>query len=294
MKNATSLFPKRKERMNKGDCGRVLALCSSYAQGGLCMCGAEYFVCRAAFLVGAGLVEAYTPSKNYPSLASLVPEAVFNVYGEETGICAESLVRSIEKADAVVLGCGIGTSENARKIVEITLKNAKSPLVIDADALNILSECPDLWKCLSAEQRKRTVITPHMKEMSRLCGASVGDILDSPRRYAEKFAAELGVCVLLKDHETVVTDGKETYINKSGNPGMATAGAGDVLAGVIGGFLAQRDLSSHISLAESVSACAYLHGRAGDIAAERVGEYSLVARDILKALVSAVLENSER
>lgn len=291
MDNVKSLFPKRKERINKGDCGRVLALCSSYAEGGLCMCGAGYFVCRAAYLTGAGLVHAYIPDANYASLAALVPESVFTVYKD--GICEDTLVSAIKKADCIVLGCGLGTGEIAERIVGITLNSADCPIVIDADALNILAKKPHMWELLSREQRAKTVITPHMMEMSRLCGASVEDILTSPRAYAERFADDKGVCVLLKDHETIITDGERTHINKSGNAGMATAGSGDVLAGIIGGFLAQGMLAEGKSLAETVAAGAYIHGLAGDIAASRIGEYSLTARDILDCIPSAILKISE-
>ena len=278
------LFPRLPDRANKGSMGRVLCICSSYDKRGLSMCGAAYFAAMAAYRCGAGIVEVFTARKNYEALASCVPEAIFSLYEYEEGseaVCAR-LAEEIGKADAVVLGCGLGKSEMSQKIVECTLKNVRQPLLIDADGLNIISENSSLWSLLNSNQRKRTVITPHPGEMMRLCGRSIEDILGNTVQVSSSFALEKGIVCLLKDHNTVISDGELVYINQSGNPGMATAGMGDILAGIIGAMLARVKDDSDTLRAAAVGA--YLHGLAGDLAAERVGQYSLVASDLLSQI----------
>jgi NAD(P)H-hydrate epimerase len=289
-----ALFPPLPERTNKGDRGRVLMICGSYDPCGLSMCGAAYFAAKAAYRCGAGIVEIFAPKENYPSLASLVPEAVFSLYGsdEPADIVTKRLASEMEKCDSVVLGCGLGRSELAKKIVETALKKISVPLLIDADGLNILSENESLWALIGEEQRSMTVITPHMGEMSRLTGKSIPEILSEPVRAAMDFAREKGVICLLKDHNTVISDGSVVYINQSGNPGMATAGMGDVLAGIVGSLMAGMKKSlknvpkSDVLL--RVAAGAYLHGCAGDLAAEKIGQYSLMASDVLDKISSVI------
>lgn len=288
-----ALFPRPDERVNKGDMGRVLLVCGSYDPSGLAMCGAAYFCAKAAYRCGAGIVEIFTPRENYASLASLVPEAVFSLYGyeENCDAVAARLAASVGKSDAVVLGCGLGRSALSGEIVRAVLGSVSCPLLIDADGLNILSEDGGIWSLLSKEQRSRTVITPHPGEMARLCGRMISDILDDTVGVARGFAEEQGIICLLKDHNTVVSDGEVVYINQSGNAGMATAGMGDVLAGVIGALLARAYggcEKSEILLRAAVGA--YLHGRAGDLAAARLGQYSLNSSDLLAEIPSAIGE----
>ena len=283
-----AVFPKLPDRANKGSMGRVLCICGSYNGQGSAMCGAAYFAAMAAYRCGAGIVEVFTPRKNYESLASLVPEAVFSLYEydeDENDVCAR-LIESIKKSDSVVLGCGLGKSEMARALVSATLQNVKCPLLIDADGLNIISEDNDLWNHLCPEQRKQTVITPHPGEMARICKKSVKEILESTIETACEISRKYGVICLLKDHNTVITDGELVYINQSGNPGMATAGMGDLLAGIIGALLSR--VKSNGDMLFAVSAGAYLHGLAGDNAAEITGQYSLVASDALAQISRCV------
>ena len=185
----------------------------------------------------------------------------------------------------------------ARALVATVLKKAAVPMVIDADALNIMSENAELWSLIGTEQRKRTVITPHVGEMSRLCGATIRDLLDYPVDHAASFARKYGVVCLLKDHRTVITDGDRVYLNNSGNPGMASAGMGDLLAGVMGGLLSRKTVADWAD-AERIgeneilyrtAVGAYLHGYAGDLACMKVGEYSLVTGDLLLEIPSAIM-----
>lgn len=299
----SALFPPLDKRINKGAAGRVLCVCGSYDGTGGAMCGAAYFSAAAAYKCGAGIVEIFTHRKNYEALASLIPEAVFSLYDtdkESTDTVCSRLAIRIAKADCVVLGCGLGKSTLSQGIVKTTLENVACPLVIDADGLNIVSEDKALLSLLSDEQKQRTVLTPHPGEMSRLCALSIADILSDIAGTAASFASKYGVICLLKDNKTVITNGKTTFINQSGNPGMASAGMGDVLSGVIGALLSRGTVSQSVS-EERLSLCptlfrtataAYIHGLAGDIAAEELGEYSLTASDVVRSL-SRVIKSHE-
>lgn len=295
------LFYKRPERMNKGDAGRVLCVCGSYDGNGMSMCGAAYFAAMAAYRCGAGIVEIFTARENYSALAQRVPEAVFSLYGageDKSDVCAR-LESSIAKADSVVLGCGLGQGDMAKAIVMAALRAAKSPLLIDADGLNILSQNSDMWQKMSAEQRARTLITPHPGEMSRLSGLSIGEILNDTVKAAIDYSKDKGIVCLLKDHRTVITNGIDVFVNHSGNAGMATAGSGDVLAGIIGALLARSDFAEYADAQRMTdngvlyraAVGAYLHGLAGDAAKGKIGEYSMVASDILHEISGIISQN---
>lgn len=295
--DVSALFPQLPERANKGSCGRVLCICGSYESNGSAMSGAAYFAASAAYKSGAGIVRIFTRSENYVPIASNLPEAVYSLYGGEekqTDVISR-LEYELAHVDSVVVGCGLGKSELSRKMVRTVLRSASCPLVVDADALNIIAE-DDLWSLMSKEQAVRTVITPHMGEMSRLCGAKIEDILLSPAKYATELSLERGVVCLLKDHRTVISDGKTVYINQSGNAGMASAGMGDLLAGVIGAILsrktvaewADRERIGENELLYRAAVGAYVHGRAGDLASAKVGEYSLTSSDLLSDICNVI------
>ena len=188
-----------------------------------------------------------------------------------------------ERADACIIGCGLGQTAAARAILGDALRNKKEglPTVIDADGLNLLSKNPSLMK-----YAKGAVITPHFLEASRLTGLSVSEISENTERVAREFAKKHALVCVLKDHNTVISDGGEDiFVNKRGNSGMATAGSGDVLAGIIGGILAQasrREIKERDVIYAALGV--YIHSVAGDVAAERLGEYSLMASDIIDAI----------
>ena len=292
MKN---LFARLPDRTNKGDMGRLLVICGSYDARGTSMCGAAYFCAAAAYRTGAGIVEIFTPRENYSALASLVPEAVFSLYGydEDADVVRARLTEAVRRSDAVVIGCGLGKSPMARDIVKHTLTVVGCPLIIDADALNIISEEEGIWGLLNEKQRAQTVITPHPGEMSRLCGKSISDILSDVGGAARDFAAMHGLVCLLKDHHTAISDGERVYLNQSGNAGMASAGMGDLLAGIIGALLARgaKNNFKNSDVFGCVTAGAYLHGLAGDLAADKVGEYSVTASVVLSELSAAIMQN---
>ena len=261
-------LPSRPELSNKYTFGKVLCVCGSYG-----MAGASYLSALGAYRAGAGLVEIFAPEENRVILQTLIPEAVLRIY-DQSSLDTNPLLDAMEKCDSIVIGCGLGRSNASLSILRTVLKNSKVPTVIDADALNLISEHPVLTKYIGGK-----IITPHIKEMSRLCDLDIDKILESPKETAYSYAKAHGVICVLKDHHTVVSDGTErVYINKSGNSGMATGGSGDVLAGIIGALAAQ----SHLSLTKFNAAAlgVYIHGRAGDAAAEKHGEYGVMASDI--------------
>lgn len=270
-------LPKREPRSHKGSFGRLLCVCGSEG-----MSGAAYLSAKAAYRTGAGLVEILTCESNRVILQTLIPEAIVTAYDtEEPDI--RTVCDAVCRADAIVIGCGLGRSRTAAKILGCVLRQHKCPMIIDADALNIISERETLIKYANG-----AIITPHFKEMSRLTGLSVEEISDNTAKVADDFAREHDLVCLLKDHRTAVSRGDgEVYLNTTGNSGMATGGSGDVLSGIIGGILAQNK-DGALSALDVAVLSAYIHGLAGDIAADKLGEYSLMASDIINALPEAI------
>lgn len=272
--DARSLLPSRPERSCKGDFGRVLCVCGSKG-----MAGAAYLSAKGAYRTGAGLVEIFTHESNRIILQTLLPEAIVTTFESYS---RDALLDSIEKADCIVAGCGMGVTPESRALLSDLLHSvdsSRTPLVLDADALNLISRNPSLLK-----YTKGAVITPHAKEMSRLTGYSVAEILANPSDIAYSYAQKHSLVCVLKDRHTVVSDGGDRlYINKSGNSGMATGGSGDVLSGILGGILAQRKNGSLTPL-NAATLGVYIHGLCGDEAAASLGEHSVMASDIINAL----------
>lgn len=283
-------FKAREKDANKGDFGSVLCICGSFPENresGSAMSGAATLSATAAYRTGSGLVKVFTHKENYAPISANLPEAVMIIYDKFE---EELLKKELACASAVLVGCGLGQSETSKKILECVLQNIRCacvPLVIDADGLNILSQNPEWWDYLSDEQKRRTVITPHPKEMSRLCGLSVGDILSDTIGTAKQFSQKTGVITLLKGHRTVITDGRAVYVNMSGTPAMAKAGAGDVLSGILVSMLGNKTLYAKTHLKKTALA-AFLHGRAGEFAQEKTGEHSLLASDIVSNIPEAL------
>ena len=274
-------LPKRPSESHKGSFGRVLCVCGSEG-----MAGAAYLSAKAAYRSGAGLVEIFTPRCNREVLQTLLPEAIVTVYDPSDHRSYRcSLASSLKRADACVCGCGLGNTLQSKKLLSILLDARKCPLVLDADALNIISD--DISLIALA---KGAVITPHIKEMARLVGAEPSEVAKDTAAIAGNFANGHSLICVLKSHNTVVTDGEgRTYVNRLGNSGMATGGSGDVLAGVIGAMLAGENgrMLSHFESAV-IGVC--LHSIAGDLAAKRLGEHSLMASDIIDFLYRAIEE----
>lgn len=271
------MLPARPEDANKGDFGKLLVIAGSKG-----MSGAAYLNAMAAYLSGAGLIKIYTAEENRQILQSAVPEAILCTYRE---FDRQDLTELLQWADTVCIGSGLGTSMTSLEILRTTLESGKGPFVIDADGLNLLSAHPESFRCLSG---KTAVLTPHMKEMSRLLNTTVEDLKEHRISLLKSFVKEHAVVCVLKDARTLTgVPDQGLFFNRSGNCAMAKAGAGDVLAGIIAGLMAQHQTPRN-------AAClgVYLHGRSGDLAREAKGVYSVLARDLLEYISFAFMEIS--
>ena len=267
-------FPKRKKNSHKGSYGKVLMIAGSKG-----MSGAAYLSAKAAYAVGAGLVQIYTHEENRVILQQLLPEAIITTYDT---FDSEQLEKLIQWADLIGIGCGLGKSDTAERVMQYTLKRALVPCVVDADGINILSKHME-W---IEETNALIVLTPHMKELSRMLQCSVKELIEQRMEKLHAFVERYKVVCVLKDARTLVAkEHRNTYLNLSGNAAMAKAGSGDVLAGVIVGILAQQ-------CEPYTSAClgVFLHGLAGDMARDKKGAYSVLASDLV-AEISSVLKN---
>lgn len=263
-------LPKRVRDSHKGTYGKLLVIAGSSK-----MCGAAYLAAAGAYRTGAGMVKVYTPEENRTALQTLLPEVLLEIYNRKDSD-QEVLKQCLSWADAVVLGPGLGTDAAAEEIVDCVRTYGQVPLVIDADALNILSKHEIWMEDLSVPM----ILTPHIQEMSRLIRKSREEIKECAWKTAKKFAEKYPVTLVLKDAATIVSKaGEPLYINSSGNSGMASAGSGDVLAGIIGGLLVQG-----MNTLEAARLGVYLHGRAGDQAADHKSLYSMTASDIIDGI----------
>lgn len=271
-------IPKRKAHSNKGSFGKILTVA-----GQKNMAGAAFLSAKASYVTGAGLVRIFTEDKNRTILQQLLPEAILTTY-EGTKFLSESLSEAVSWASAIVAGPGIGTGKAAKKLVKTILKQAKVPVVLDADGLNVAAEFPEWLK----ETKASVIVTPHLGEMARLIGKEISEIQKQLVETAREFAKEYHVICVLKDARTVTAlpDGR-AYMNTSGNSGMATAGAGDVLTGVIAGLLVQG-----MEPEQAAPMGVFLHGAAADKKAAETGEYSMLAQDIIDG-IRAVLREKE-
>ncbi len=271
------LLPERKPDSHKGTYGKVLMITGSRG-----MAGAAYLSARAAYAVGAGLVRIYTPGDNREVLQQLLPEAIISCYRkyEEEELCA-----LLDWADIVCIGCGLGTDEDAMQILACALNHLSVPCVIDADGLNLLSGHMDLLK----NMRTPVILTPHMKEMSRLTGYSVREIGERRMEILTRFTEEYPAVCVLKDSRTLVKSaGRRPFLNLAGNEAMAKAGSGDVLAGVITGLAAQGTEAY-----ESAALGVFLHACGGDEARSIKGSYSVLARDLTEGIERCITKAEE-
>jgi ADP-dependent NAD(P)H-hydrate dehydratase len=279
-------IPKLKPRAvdaHKGDFGKVCIIA-----GSLGMSGAAALAGRSALRAGAGLVRVATPKSVLPIVATIEPSFTTiplpeDSHGRISAKAANIVLEAVSQNDAVAFGPGIGTSGALRFILETLLELKDLKLVVDADGLNNLAGIKDWPKNLKA----RLIVTPHPGEMKRLWSGLFRESLpDQKQQQAFQLAQRTNVVVALKGAGTVVTDGEKVYINKTGNPGMATAGSGDVLTGVITALLGQ-DLSEFDAAVLGV----YVHGLAGDIAAKKRGQVGMMTMDIIDALPEAFLDD---
>jgi NAD(P)H-hydrate epimerase len=267
------LLPKRKERSNKGSFGRIYGFAGSAA-----MPGAASLSASAAYKAGAGYVCACVIPQTAPILHSTLREAVTRILPEKGGsFCRKSLDAisdELAKASVVYIGPGLGRSPLLTEFVFDVITSVKCPIVIDADALNAITENVDILRMIVPP----CIITPHPGEMSRLTGLPVEDILDDTINVATEFAREYEVITLLKDARTIVASPTgHAYINTTGSSALAKAGTGDVLTGVVASFIAQG-----LDVYTAGMLAAYVHGKAGELAAAELSNYGVLATDVLR------------
>ena len=265
------IYKPRDKFSHKGDFGHVMILGGSYGK-----IGAVNLASRAALSSGAGLVTAYIPKCGYHSLQTAIPEVMVITDADETHI---TNIDYDIKPTVIGIGVGLGTSEKTAKTFEAFLKHNKTPLVIDADGLNLLSQNKALLKLLP----EKTIITPHPKELERLIGKWSDDF--EKLKKVKAFSKTYNVIVLIKGANSITVYNNKLYVNTTGNPGMATGGSGDVLTGIISGLVAQ----GYEPLSATIFGV-YLHGKSADISLEDYGSQSLIASHIIETIGEAYID----
>lgn len=264
------LLPDRRPWSHKGNYGKILLLCGSRG-----FTGAAYLAAMGALRTGAGLVFLGVPESIYTIEAVKLNEAIVFPLPEDSGKLSTGalpqILERLPKMDAVLIGCGLGQSPEVEKVVCTVLEQAQCPVVVDADGINLLSGHMDILR----GRKNPTVLTPHDGEFCRL-----GGILSQDRMAcAAEYAREWNSIVVLKGHESCITDGITGYLNQTGNPGMAVGGSGDLLAGMTVSLLGQG-----IAPLEAAACAAWLHGAAGDLCSEALGQYAMLPADMLGTL----------
>ena len=277
-----SLIKPRKLNNHKGSFGRVFI-----AAGSKGMEGAGLLAAKAALRSGAGIVELAVPEGAFDAVRGKIPVLITRGLSDDgegclSFKCCEEILFEAEKASVLLIGPGIRTTQQVKEAVANTIINCSKPLVLDADGLNAISDEPEIL----LKRPETTIITPHPGEMARLMDVSTSEIQQNRLEVAENFANKYKVIVVLKGYRTIIAaPWGETWINPTGNPGMATAGSGDVLGGVIASFIAQG-----MSPMEAAVCGAYIHGAAGDRAAEKFGQWGMVASDIIKYIPHTIMD----
>lgn len=264
------ILPDREPMAHKGDFGRVLLLCGSRGYT-----GAAALAAMGALRSGSGLVYLGVPESIYTIEATKLLEAIVLPLPDQDGkisaIAWSEIAKMLPLMDAVLLGPGLGQSDGISELLLKLLLNYSGPLVLDADGINCLRDHKDILRGRTAP----TVITPHQGEFDRFRNKPCADRITE----ACELAQDLGIIVVLKGHQTVITDGKLVYINNTGNPGMAVGGSGDVLAGMTVSLIGQG-----LDPLKAAACAAWIHGTAGDICAKELGQYGMLPSDILSVI----------
>lgn len=276
------MFPKRKADAHKGDFGRLLCI-----TGSVRMPGAACMSAQAALRCGVGLMTVATAEKNIPILAAQCWESMYlPLHTDPDGFItwhenASVLSESVAKADAVLIGCGLGVTDETACLVESIVKKANVPLILDADGLNVLSGCIDMI----VGKKTPVILTPHPGEMARLLNTTTQKIQMDREKALYTLCRRLPQAVIaLKGHHTLVGQEEQIRMNPTGNPGMSRGGSGDLLAGMIAAFAAQGMSPLH-----AVEAGVYIHGMAGDLAAQKMSETAMLPRDLLAQIPEVFL-----
>jgi ADP-dependent NAD(P)H-hydrate dehydratase len=281
MQTITTLptLPPRAPDANKGQFGRILIVAGSRGMSGAAvLCGS------AALRTGAGLVRVAVPAEIQPIVAAGNPCYTTAALPQETdgrlALASQApLTALFEGQDVAAIGPGLGQSDELRRLLPSLLAAFSKPMVIDADALNAFVGQTDLLRAKEAPR----IITPHPGEFARLLQTDIKTVQARRRELAAEFAVKQNLIVVLKGQGTIVTDGRRVYQNTTGNPGMATGGTGDILTGVIAALIGQR-----LPPFEAAQLGVHVHGLAGDLARDQIGEVSLIASDLLDFLPPAL------
>ena len=275
------IFKIRNPESNKGDFGYIgiLGGCENYS-GAIKLANMSATALRA----GCGVVRLIIP-KNIENFVApyLLEQTMFTLDTDEKGnmIFDENKIKeTLSKLKALAIGMGWGSGNDNEKILKYIIENYNIPLIIDADGINCLSKI-DLN--ILKKYKGKIIITPHLKEFERISKVKIDEVKVNPIKYAKQFAKEYNVIVLLKGHTTIVTNGEDTYLVEKGCPGMATAGSGDVLSGILVGILGYNEPNIL-----TVSAGAYLAGTAGEIAQEKYTDISMKASDTIECIPEAI------
>ena len=270
-KTVLSILPDRESAANKGDFGKILLLCGSVGYT-----GAAALATMGALRAGAGLVYLGVPESIYAIEATKLLEPVVFPLPDRQGMLCEDSIKGIErllpKMNAVLIGPGLGRSDETFNVVQYVLKKYQGPIILDADGINVLTDHKNVLRGRTAQ----TILTPHEGEFLRLMHM---DAIEDRTAAAVQLALEWNVITVLKGSHTVITDGHTVFVNPTGNPGMAVGGSGDVLAGMITSLVGQG-----IPGIEAAACAVWLHGAAGDLCAEELGQYCMLPSDILWAL----------
>lgn len=269
-KSVLELLPDRAPSTHKGNFGKILLLCGSKGYT-----GAAALSAMGALRSGAGLVYLGVPESIYAIEAIKLIEPIVFSLPDENGMLSvkanEDILKSLRGKDAVLIGPGLGQSEGTLSAVKTVLEEFNGPVVLDADGINVICAHKDIVRGRTSP----TILTPHDGEFCRLYGKMPCNRIED----AVALASDLNGIVLLKGHETVITDGKNCFINKTGNPGMAVGGSGDVLSGIIVSLIGQG-----IPPLDATACAAWIHGAAGDICQKEIGQYGLLPSDMVQVL----------
>ncbi|MCL2865274.1 MAG: NAD(P)H-hydrate dehydratase [Lachnospiraceae bacterium] len=273
----SKVLPKRVPNSHKGSYGKVLMICGSVG-----MAGASFLSAKAAYGMGAGLVQVYTAQECQPVIQTLLPEAIVSTYQNYE---VAKLNELLHWADVLCIGCGLGKSLVSESILTHVLQNFQGSIIIDADAVHLLKNQKELLHNL----KHPCILTPHIKEMANFLEISLAELQENIFAIITEFVREYGVICVLKDARTVVAQkGKKLFINTSGNNAMAKGGSGDVLAGMLTGLLAQSSEDFY----EMVCLGVYLHGLCGDKAKSIKSSYGVFASDLIDMLGEIINENT--
>ena len=277
---------KRKPDTHKGDYGSLLVIGASPG-----LTGAVALCAQAAMRIGTGLVRVGVPDKLNSIFEIKLTEAMsIPLKSSGRGYLSQEALSQIKgilnKIDVIALGCGASQNPATKKLLLKIIKDIDKPLVIDADGINALASNTEV---LRKRKAKNVILTPHLAEFSRLIGVNKEQIKKKRKELVKKFSLKYNLTLVLKGHKTIISNGRDVFENKTGNPGMATAGSGDVLTGMIAGLLAQG-----LSIFDAAKYGVYLHGLSADYAAKDKTQNCLIASDIIEYLpktFKALLKN---